>query len=83
MTWVGFVRGVPLLIWGWTIGKRRCPWTSTSGEVIEAGRYKGFRWTDGENAPRQVLLRPEDAQELATGSVSCSITMSVTRPGGA
>jgi hypothetical protein len=65
---VGFVPGIPLLIWGWIIGKRRCPRTSTSGEVFEAGRYKGFRWTDGENTPRLVLLRPKDERELMTGS---------------
>ncbi|MBO1267379.1 hypothetical protein [Arthrobacter cavernae] len=68
MTWVGFVPGVPLLVCGWIIDRRRCRWVSTTGEIFAAGRYKGFRWTDSENTPRLSLLRPEHAQELVTGS---------------
>ena len=68
MTWVGFVPGVPLLVIGWIIGRRRCRWISTSGEVFTAGRYQGVRWTDGGDTPRQSLLRPEDAPELVAGS---------------
>lgn len=68
MTWVGFVPGGPLLVIGWLIQRRRCRWASTSGEVFTAGRYHGVRWTDGGNALRQSLLRPEDAPGLLAGS---------------
>jgi hypothetical protein len=69
MTWVGFVPGVPLLVCGWIIGRRRCRWASTTGEVIEAGRYKGLRWADGgNNTPHVSLLRPEDTQDLVAGT---------------
>jgi hypothetical protein len=68
MSWVGFVPGVPLLAIGWIIGRRRCRWISTSGEVFSAGGYQGVRWTDGGSMPRQCLLRPEDAPDLVTGS---------------
>ncbi|GAA1347739.1 hypothetical protein [Arthrobacter roseus] len=68
MTWVGFVTGVPLLVCGWIIDKRRCRWASTSGEVFAAGTYKGLRWTDSANTSRLSLLRPEDAQELVPGN---------------
>lgn len=68
MTWVGFVPGVPLLVSGWIIGKRRCRWETTTGEVFETGNYKGFRWTDSENTPRLSLLPSEEAREMETGS---------------
>ena len=70
MTWVGFVPGVPLLIAGWIIGKRRCHWTSTDSEVFTAGRYRGLRWTDNTNTSRQGLLQPEEAPELEAGHVA-------------
>jgi hypothetical protein len=68
MTWVGFVPGVPLLVWGWIIARRRCTWTTTTGEVFETGRYKGLRWIDGSNNPRLSLVPPEEGQHLVTGS---------------
>lgn len=49
MTWVGFVPGIPLLATGWILARRRCPWTSTTAEVFDAGRYKGLRWFDSAN----------------------------------
>ena len=70
MTWVGFVPGVPLLIAGWIISKRRCHWTSTDSEVFTAGPYRGLRWTDNSNTSRQGLLQPEEAPELEAGHVA-------------
>ncbi|MFJ5958821.1 hypothetical protein ACIQC5_23015 [Paenarthrobacter sp. NPDC092416] len=58
MTWVGFVPGVPLLVWAWVIAKRRCVWAAADGELFQAGRYAGLRWTDQEDVQRQVLLSP-------------------------
>ncbi|WP_434620473.1 hypothetical protein [Arthrobacter sp. A5] len=68
MTWVGFVPGIPLLVAGWVVAKRRCPWTSTTAEVFEAGGYKGFRWSDGENAPHLSLHTAEETRGLEPGS---------------
>lgn len=68
MTWVGFVPGVPLLVIGWILHRRRCRWISTSGEIFTAGRYQGVRWTDGGNNLRQSLLRPEDTPDLLAGN---------------
>lgn len=68
MTWVGFVPGLPLLVIGWILHRRRCHWTSTSGEIFTAGRYQGVRWTDSGNTVRHSLLRPEDAADLRTGA---------------
>ncbi len=68
MTWVGFVPGVPLLIAGWIINKRRCLWTSTTAEVFEAGRYKGFRWSDSTNDLHLSLHSPAETQALDTGT---------------
>jgi hypothetical protein len=70
MTWVGFVPGVPLLIIGWIISKRRCHWASTDSEVFTAGRYRGLRWTDSTSTPRQGLLQPDQAPELQAGHVT-------------
>lgn len=60
MTWVGFVPGIPLLITGWIMAKRSCHWTSTTAEVFEAGRYKGFRWSDGTNTLHLSLYAPAE-----------------------
>jgi len=68
MTWVGFVPGIPLLVAGWVITKRRCPWTSTTAEVFEAGGYKGFRWSDGENTLHLSLHTADETNALEPGS---------------
>jgi hypothetical protein len=70
MSWVGFVPGVPLLIIGWIISKRRCHWASTDSEVFTAGRYRGLRWTDSTSTSRQGPLRPDQTPELQAGHVA-------------
>ncbi|TSE14772.1 hypothetical protein B1A87_001330 [Arthrobacter sp. KBS0703] len=68
MTWVGFVPGLPLLVWGLIIARRRCVWTSTTGEVYTAGGFTGFRWTDQDNVPRQTLVDADVARGLVAGN---------------
>jgi len=68
MTWVGFIPGVPLLVWGLVISRRRCQWTSTTGEGYTAGGFTGFRWTDQENVTRQTLVDAEVARGLVAGN---------------
>lgn len=78
MSWVGFVPGVPLLIWGWIIATRRCPWRSTTGEIFESGLYKGLRWTDNEDLPRLSLIPADDAQERKSSGSSTASTLALT-----
>lgn len=68
MTWVGFVPGIPLLITGWIMARRRCHWTSTTAEVFEAGRYKGFRWSDSTNTLHLSLHAPGESRGLDDGN---------------
>lgn len=68
LTWIGFIAGIPLLLIGRAIGNRRCPWTSTTAEVFEAGGFKGVRWTDRENAPHLSLHTAEQTRELVPGT---------------
>lgn len=68
MTWVGFVPGIPLLITGWIVAKRRCRWVSTTAVVFEAGGYKGFHWTDGGNTPHRSLRTDDETRGLDPGS---------------
>ena len=68
MSWVGFIPGVPLLVWGLVISKRRCDWTTTTGEVYTAGGFTGFRWVDQENTPRQTLVDADVARGLEAGN---------------
>ena len=68
MTWVGFVPGIPVLITGWIMARRRCHWTSTTAEVFEAGRYKGFRWSDSTNTPHLSLYAPAESRGLDVGA---------------
>ena len=70
MTWVGLVPGVPLLICGWILSKRRCEWTSTDSEVFTVGQYRGLRWTDNADTSRHGLLRLEQAPGLEAGQVA-------------
>ncbi len=67
MSWVGFVPGIPLLITGWVITKRRCQWASTTAEVFEAGGFKGFRWSDDANTPHLSLHTAEQTRGLGPG----------------
>ncbi|QYF90688.1 MULTISPECIES: hypothetical protein [Arthrobacter] len=67
MSWVAFVPGIPLLIVGWAITKRRCPWTTATAEVYEAGGFKGFRWSDDANTPHLSLHTAEQTRGLETG----------------
>jgi hypothetical protein len=68
MTWVGFVLGLPLLAWGWISLRRRCAWAETTGTVISAGGFKGYRWTDRDDADHRSLLPAAEAQGLVEGA---------------
>jgi hypothetical protein len=68
MSWVGFVLGIPLVIAGWIVAKRRCQWTTTTAEVFEAGGFMGFRWSDGENTPHLSLHNPTETLGLDAGT---------------
>ncbi|WP_139007092.1 hypothetical protein [Arthrobacter crystallopoietes] len=68
MTWVGFVPGIALLITGWIMHKRRCPWRSTTAEIFEARGYRGLRWTDSTNTPHLSLHAAEETRGLEPGS---------------
>lgn len=72
MSWVGFFLGIPLLLAGWIVAKRRCRWTPTTAEVFEAGGFKGFRWSDSENTPHLSLHDPAETLGLEAGT---SITL--------
>jgi hypothetical protein len=68
MTWVGFVVGLPLLAWGWISLRRRCQWAETTGKVISAGGFTGYRWTDSDHADHRSLLPATEAHGLVVGS---------------
>lgn len=68
MTWVGFVPGIPLLITGWIMARRRCTWASTTAEVFDAGRYKGFRWLDSTNTLHLSLHAAAENRGLEVGT---------------
>lgn len=68
LSWVGFGVGLPLLIAGWAIAKRRCPWTRTTAEVFEAGGFKGIRWSDSENSPHLTLHTAEQTSGWEPGT---------------
>ena len=80
MTWVGFIPGIPLLIAGWMLARRRCPWTVTTAEVVEAGGFKGFRWSDGDDTSHLSLLTAEETKGLETGS-EVALHYDVCHPG--
>jgi hypothetical protein len=67
MTWVGFVVGLPLIIWGWTALRRRCAWVETTGKVISAGGFTGYRWKDLDDADHRSLLPAAEANGLVIG----------------
>jgi hypothetical protein len=68
MTWVGFVVGLPLLAWGWISLRRRCEWAQTTGSVISAGGFTGYRWKDRDDADHRSLLPAAEAQGLVVGA---------------
>jgi hypothetical protein len=69
MTWIGLLPGIPLIIAGLIIAKKRCPWDRAAGEVVTAGTYKALQWRPKhEAAPRLALLPPEEAAEVAVGT---------------
>lgn len=68
VSWVCFVPGIPLLLCGWVVARRRCPWASTTAEVYEAGGFKGFRWSDGGNTPHLSLHTAEETRGLELGA---------------
>ncbi|WP_341392674.1 hypothetical protein [Arthrobacter sp. G119Y2] len=68
LSWVGLAAGLPLVLIGRTISRRRCVWISTTAEVFEAGGFKGLRWADGEGSPRQSLHTAEQTRGLEPGT---------------
>jgi len=68
LTWVGFVLGLPLLIWGRITLGRRCNWTKTTAQVFSAGGFKGYRWTDHHNTDHRSLLPAAESSGLADGA---------------
>ncbi|MGY2744877.1 hypothetical protein ACQCSU_09475 [Pseudarthrobacter sp. O4] len=68
MTWVGFVLGLPLLAWGWIAIRRHCQWTQTTAQVFSAGGFKGYHWTDHQNADHRSLLPDAESPGLADGA---------------
>lgn len=68
MTWVGFVLGLPLLAWGRIALRRRCQWTETTARVFSAGGFKGYTWTDHQNAAHRSLLPAAESQGLEDGA---------------
>jgi hypothetical protein len=72
MTWVGFVPGVPLLVWAWVIARRRCQWVTADGEQFAAGGFLGLRWVDLDHEERKVLL---DIAATDGGTASGSVVV--------
>lgn len=68
MSWVGFFLGIPLVIAGWFVAKRRCQWIITTAEVFVAGGFKGFRWSDSENTQHLSLHDPAETLGLDAGT---------------
>ena len=68
MSWVGFVPGIPMLIIGWIVAKRRCQWTKSTAEVFEAGGFQGFRWTDGNDRQHVTLNDPAEVEIMDVGT---------------
>ena len=68
MTWVGFVLGLPLLVWGWISRRRHCQWAGTTGQVISAGGFTGYSWTDHHDVDHRSLLPAAESHGLVVGS---------------
>ena len=68
MSWVGFIPGIPMLVIGWIVARRRCRWTKTIAEVFEAGGFQGFRWSDADNSPHLTLNDPAEVPIMDVGT---------------
>jgi hypothetical protein len=68
LSWVGLAAGLPLVLIGRIISRRRCVWISTTAEVFEAGGFTGLRWSDGEGSSRQSLHTAEQTRGLEPGT---------------
>jgi hypothetical protein len=68
MSWVGLVPGIPMLLLGWIVAKRRCKWAKTSAEVFEAGGFQGFRWSGGDGSQHSTLNDPADVPIMNVGT---------------
>ena len=68
LSWVGLAAGIPLVLIGRIISRRRCEWISTTAEVFEAGGFTGLRWSDGEGSSRQSLHTEEQTRGLEPGT---------------
>ncbi len=68
MSWIGFVPGIPLIVAGWIIARRRGPWNTATAEVFEAGGFKGFRWSDDTGAPHASLHTADQTTGLEPGA---------------
>ncbi|MDI2035668.1 hypothetical protein [Paenarthrobacter nitroguajacolicus] len=79
MTWVGFVPGVPLLVWAWFIARRRCVWVTAVGEQFAAGGFLGLRWVDQDQEERKVLL-DIGAKEGSIGSTAVVVHYDTCHP---
>ena len=80
LSWVGLAAGIPLVLIGRIIGRRRCEWTTTTAEVFEAGGFTGLRWSDGEGSSRQSLHTEEQTRGLEPGT-QVSLHYDVCHPG--
>ena len=67
MSWEGFVPGITILIVGWILAKRCCQWIRCTAEVLEAGGFQGFRWSDGDVRQHRTLDDPADVQIMDVG----------------
>lgn len=68
LSWVGLAAGIPLVLIGRIISRRRCVWITTTAEVFEAGGFTGLRWSDGEGSSRQSLHTAEQTRGLEPGT---------------
>jgi hypothetical protein len=68
LSWVGLAAGIPLVLIGRIISRRRCVWMTTTAEVFEAGGFTGLRWSDGEGSFRQSLHTAEQTRGLEPGT---------------
>jgi len=69
MTWIGFIPGIPLIIAGLIIAKKRCPWVRAAGEVVTAGTYKALQWRPRDEATSRLILLPAvEAAKVTAGT---------------
>lgn len=80
MTWVGFIPGVPLLIWGLILDRRKCLWIRTTSKVSTVGGFRAVEWTDTQGTVRQALLDHDDTPALKVGQ-STAVHFDECHPG--